>query len=267
MSKIAHLKYDNCGAGNRIFQYCHGRIWCEDNGYLFSHDGISELDIPENKIGSGLNIYKSQSILQDFHLYEDNLERIKSWECFEDIKNNDVNDSDLVIHLRAGNRFLNRNAKHSATANELKNVLDTISFERLHIVTNLKKYTEWSLEDILTEIENLKQNGGSGEPPETYQNPNYAFLKPKEALHITNSFIEVLNSYNPIWASGSIKEDFNYLRKFKKILFPRSTLSWWAAVTGVADEVYVYGPWAPHKAMTSGWLGQTNYKGWKSWGK
>ena len=177
----------------------------------------------------------------------------------------DINENDLVIHLRAGNRLLGKNAKYSATADELGKVLDGIDFERLHIVTNLKKCTEWSLNDILEEIENLKKNGGSGEPPKTYQNPDYPFLEPEESLEITNSFINILNDYDSIWVNGSIKEDFNYLRKFKKILFPRSTFSWWATATGVADKVYVYGPWAPQKPQLL--LGETNYKGWKSWGK
>jgi hypothetical protein len=265
MNKIAHLKYDNCGAGNRLLQYIYARIWCEDNGYELSHDGIIELDIPKNKIGFGLDIHRPQSFLQNYHLYENHLDRIRTWECFNSIDDKDIDDSDLVIHLRAGNRLLGRNAKYSATAKELKCTLDGIDFQRIHIVTNLKKYTEWSLNDIFEEIENLKQNGGSGEPPETYQDPNYPFLDPEESLDITNSFISMLNEYNSIWVGQSIKEDFNYLRKFRKILFPRSTLSWCAAATGVANEVYVYGPWAPHKAKTQGSFGETNYKGWKSW--
>lgn len=81
----------------------------------------------------------------------------------------------------------------------------------------------------------------------------------------TNSFIDLFKKYDTIWTSSLLKDDFNYLRKFRKILFPRSTFSWWAAVTGVANEVYVYGPWAPHKSKTDGWLGETNYEGWKSW--
>ena len=50
MTKIAHLKYDVCGVGNRIFQYAYARLWCEDNGYELSHTGIPELEISANEI-------------------------------------------------------------------------------------------------------------------------------------------------------------------------------------------------------------------------
>lgn len=268
MKRVAYLKYVNSGVGNRLFQYVYTRLHCENNNYIFLQQGIPELDI-ESTMDSNLKIDivmdNPQGFLQNPKLYENDLQRIKNWDCFEDIKPLDINENDLVIHLRAGNRMLNRNAKYSAMADVLGGFLNRIDFEQLHIVTNLKKHTEWCLDDILEEIENLKKNGGSGEPPETYQNPNYAFLEPEESLQVTNSFIRVLNNYNPIWVSGSIKEDFNYLRKFRKILFPRSTLSWWAAATGVANEVYVYGPWMPNKPHLL--LGKTNYRGWQPWGE
>ena len=263
MTKVAHLKYDVCGVGNRVFQYVYARLWCEDNGYELSHTGVPELEIPANEIKSkGLSIYKPQRFLQDYNLYRDHLERIKSWDCFQPVEN--VNENDLVIHLRAGNRFLAKNANHTASADELGKVIDSIEFDKLHVVTNLSKYDTWTIDDINDAINKLKTQGGDGEPAKKYKE-EYPFLEPEHALEYTNSFIDLFKKYDTMWFSNSIKEDFNYLRKFKKILFPRSTFSWWAAASGVAEEVYVYGPWAPHKAKTDGWLGETNYKGWKSW--
>ena len=262
MSKVASFNYDKCGVGNRVFQYVYARLFCEDNGYTLSHTGIPELDIPANDLGGGDDIYKPQRFLQDYNLYRDHLERIKSWECFDPV--DEVNENDLVIHLRAGNRFLAKNANYTASAEELGKAIDSIEFDKLHVVTNLSKYDEWTLEDINNAINKLKTQGGDGESSKKYKE-EYPFLTPEDALKYTNSFIDLFGRYDTIWSSNSIKDDFNYLRKFRKILFPRSTFSWWAASTGVANEVYVYGPWAPHKARTDGWLGETNYKGWKSW--
>ena len=265
MTKIASLQYDVCGVGNRIFQYVYSRLWCEDNGYELSHKGIPELNISGNDLGDGdYIIEKGQRFLQDYNLYSDHVDRIKSWECFDTVDTPDVNENDLVIHLRAGNRFVGKNALYSPMSENYRETLDKIDFDNLHIVTNLKKYDEWNEQDILELIDDLKEKGGDGEPAEIYEK-KYPFLSVNQALEFTNDHINFFNKFNPKWISGSVLEDFNYLRKFKKVLFPRSTFSWWSAVTGVAEEVYVYGPWAPHKAMTNGWLGETNYKGWKSW--
>ena len=263
MSKIASFKYDKCGVGNRVFQYVYARLFCEQNGYELSHSGIPELEIPANELEKPeINLYKPQRFLQDYNLYRDHLDTIKSWECFEKV--DDVNENDLVIHLRAGNRFLAKNANYTASAEELGKAIDSIEFDKLHIVTNLKKHDRWTIEDITNAIDYLKEHGGDGEPAKKYRE-EYPFLHPEDAFYYTNSFIDLFDKYDIIWASDSIKNDFNYLRKFRKILFPRSTFSWWAAATGVANEVYVYEPWAPHKARTDGWLGETNYEGWNSW--
>jgi hypothetical protein len=263
MSKIASFNYDKCGVGNRVFQYAYARLFCEKNGHELSHSGIPELEIPANELGKAeINLYRPQRFLQDYNLYRDHLDSIKSWECFDPV--DCVNENDLVIHLRAGNRFLAKNANHTSTAEELGKAIESIEFDKLHVVTNLSKYDEWTLEDINDAINRLKTKGGDGESAKKYRE-EYPFLNPEDALKYTNSFIDLFKKYDTIWTSSLLKDDFNYLRKFRKILFPRSTFSWWAAVTGVANEVYVYGPWAPHKSKTDGWLGETNYEGWKSW--
>ncbi len=262
-----HLRYDKTGgAGNKLFQYVHARLLCDINGYDFSHTEIEGL-IPANDkrdLGRVKDLYEPQRVLQDYNLFSDHLNEIKSWECFDEIE--DVNEDDLVIHLRAGNRLLNKNALYSATADVWEDALSKIKFNKLHVVTNLKKHDRWTASDIQDAMDYLRENGGDGEPPEVYKRNDYPFLSVDHSLEYTNSFIDLFNKYDVEWFSGSIREDFNYMRKFKKILFPRSTFSWWAAVTGVSDEVYVYGPWAPHKTKSKGSLGDTNYKGWKSWG-
>jgi|TARA_Y100001963_G_C6746554_1_gene431906 hypothetical protein len=255
------------GVGNNLFNYSWARIHSENMGFKLKHSGISDLNIlPTNEDKEcSINLTKSQNFLQDFNLYKNHIEQIKSWDIWNPIT--DVNSKDLVIHLRAGNRFVARNAKYSPTANDFEKIFKDIDFDRLHIVTNMKKTTKWNLDDIKELKKKLKLKGGDGVTAEMYQRKDYPFLTDEEALDYTNSQIECFNNYDPIWINGNVYDDFNYLRSFKKILFPRSTLSWWAAITGVANEVYVYGPWAPHKKMTSGWLGNTDYKGWTSWGK
>lgn len=45
------------------------------------------------------------------------------------------------------------------------------------------------------------------------------------------------NSFNPVIVSNTLIEDFNFLRKFKKIILSNSTFSWWAAFLGCSQEV------------------------------
>jgi len=262
--KTAYVDYENAGVGNRLFQYVYARLWCEENGHTLLQKGIPEIEIePSEKQHEGVNLYMSQKILQDYTLYNNHLEKIKQWECFKEIKDSQTNSKDLVIHLRAGNDFLSKNAKSIPQAKDWKEGIDKIQFEKLHIVTNLKKHTKWTLEDVENTKQGYIQNGGDGEPSSTY-NDNYPFVSSEESLHIINSFIELFDEYDVVWSCGKEVDDFNYMRSFKKIMFPRSTFSWWAAATGVADEVYVYGPWSPIKTELN--LGRTNYDGWNSWG-
>ena len=144
-----HLRYDKTGgAGNKLFQYVHARLLCDINGYDFSHTEIEGL-IPANDkrdLGRVKDLYEPQRVLQDYNLFSDHLNEIKSWECFDEIE--DVNEDDLVIHLRAGNRLLNKNALYSATADVWEDALSKIKFNKLHVVTNLKKHDRWTASDI-----------------------------------------------------------------------------------------------------------------------
>ena len=265
--RTAYLDYETAGVGNRLFQYVDARLWCEENNHVLLQQGIPEIEIEssvgEQEFKGGVNLYKSQKILQDYNLYRDHITKIKQWECFKEIQDSQINSKDLVIHLRGGNDFLSKNALHIPHANDWKSAIDKVQFEKLHVVTNLKKHTRWTRKDI----ENLKQgyieNGGDGEPSSTY-NDNYPFVSSDVSLTIINSFIDLFEQYDVVWSCGKEIDDFNYMRSFRKIMFPRSTFSWWAAVTGVADEVYVYGSWSPVKTELN--LGQTNYDGWNSWG-
>ena len=196
MSKFAHFKYDRCGVGNRLFQYVHAKLSCQaSGGYKLIQTGIPELNIPSSGLEEAVSvvcdedtkstcIWKPQSILQNHSIYKDFLGEIKTWDCFDTI--DETNEDDLVIHLRAGNRFLSKNALFSATADVLENALSKIDFKKLHIVTNLKKNTQWTIEDINDHMEYLKTNGGDGEPAEVYQK-TYPFLPPEISLKYTNS--------------------------------------------------------------------------------
>ena len=80
-----------------------------------------------------------------------------------------------------------------------------------------------------------------------------------------NSFVDGLNSYNPIVEKRTISEDFNFIRSFKNILFQHGTLGWWAAALSDAEKVGVYGPWRPWKGATNKNLSQIPLNNWFKW--
>jgi hypothetical protein len=52
-------------------------------------------------------------------------------------------------------------------------------------------------------------------------------------------YISKFNSLNPMFISYSMLDDFNFMRKAKKILVSASTFSWLAAFLGNANEIHI----------------------------
>ncbi len=86
-----------------------------------------------------------------------------------------------------------------------------------------------------------------------------------------NGILEVLNSYNPVWVSKTIKEDFDFICQFDRIILSPSTFSWWSGVLSNSKEVYSYKHWKNKLYLKIGRkdklknLGETNYDGWIIW--
>ena len=106
------------GFGNNLFQYCYARLLAENNDMELHHKGIPEFNIPPSApaINSKLRTYvitddtATQGLehrltnnnvvvngyFEDYRLYQNDLDRIRSW--FPTIPQ--TNHTDLILHLR-----------------------------------------------------------------------------------------------------------------------------------------------------------------------
>jgi hypothetical protein len=264
------------GVGNKIFQYVYGRLLAEHYDLNFSSTGLDVLDIPATKFGLNKkyktifipleerNWHKYFSINsrcnfivetypEDFTLYKPHMNRIRSW--FNDVPK--TNNDDLVFHLRLGDRLLHKNDHQpcmKVLAEEYIDAIERFDFDRLHIVTDMNVWKKVTPEEIQ-----------KMEFPMKF--PKKWRVEPSVAASYFNSLVEAFNELDPIVRTGhTIKDDFNFMRSFDKILLQRGTLSWWAAALSHASKVGVFGPWSPVSGENNRNLGQTDFEGWFHWG-
>jgi hypothetical protein len=264
------------GVGNNIFQYVYARLLAEHYDLNLSCDGLDALDIRETKFGLNKK-YKTilipeeeknwhkyfslkspcnfvvETYPEDFTLYKPHMDRIRSW--FNDVPK--TNNDDLVFHLRLGDRLLHKNDHHPCmkiTPEEYIKAIELFDFDRLYIVTDMQVWKKVTPEEI-------KKMKFHVDFPEKWH------VEPSIAASYFNSLVEALNELDPIVRIGhSVKDDFNFMRSFDKILLRAGTLSWWAAALSHASKVGVFGPWSPISGEKNRNLGQTDFDGWFQWG-
>lgn len=267
------------GAGNNIFQYVFGRLLAEHHDMNLSAGSIDALEnepsyYPLDKklktitIGNddeyNLNIFFSEkktecnfiikTYAEDYTIYKPHIKKIKSW--FNIIPT--TNTEDLVFHLRLGDRLVLASTYDPSMLVSPKEYCEAIekfsSFSKLHIVTDIPFWRPITTEDVI----NMRFH---------YKVPDKKRINPEFSVQYFNSLYFELSKLNPIVRIGySIKEDFDYIRSFDKILFQHGTLAWWAATLSNASEVGVYGPWRPVKGDKNKNLGETDFPGWFKWG-
>lgn len=281
----------NYGCGNILFQFFYARLLSEKFNIKFFHPYIPLLDIKSNMHLLIKNKYKTVDIL-DFSIQK--LDKTKNYKVYyfryqEDykfwkphlefvrtiykncIQIKERNNEDLVLHLRAGNDWINSNFYSIPDAKSFQNLLEKIKFKKLYIVTNCKKYENWTMQDLLDLQEKFKKEGGDGDHKSKYIASNYPWRINDEVLDKINGILSVLNKYDPVWVSGSVNEDFKFMCKFDKIVLSPSTFSWWAGVLGCGKEIYAYKTWKNKGYIKINYrskcknLGETNYNGWHSW--
>lgn len=72
-----------------------------------------------------------------------------------------------------------------------------------------------------------------------------------DRLHIVadvadEKYLEAFRRYNPVIVSLGPKVDWEYLRKFDRIVTANSTFSWWAAYFSAASRIYTFKRWVTH---------------------
>jgi len=290
------------GFGNNLFQYTYGRLLAEKNDFDFHAPGITELNIPatsntkillgpygermalpQEHLSGPQHIisdaaahealtrsleratYTVRGYFEDYELYAPYVEKIRSW--FPPVEKN--NTTDLVLHLRLQNRLVQKNhhRNHISAEGYLRGI-EKFDFDRLHIITDSKKWDFYDIDDI-KEIQEKVRNG-----PGTHAE----WVTTERSINYMNSLVEKLAVHDPIVhcatsgtmpKSGALAanfiDDFNFIRSFDKIMLFNSTFSWWAALLSEATCVGTYGPWKATKKKKKN-LGQTNFPGWFSWG-
>ena len=284
----AHVKF-TIGFGNNIFQYCFARLLAEKNNLVLTHTGIPEFNIPEHQpppprletVFIGEDNYKEalqadlskfnlviQGYFEDYEIFAPHLNEIRSW--FPTVEK--TNTKDLILHLRLQNRLVQvSNHKNHILADAYKKGIEKFEFDKLHIITDAKKWSEYNSNDI-EEIQEEILNGPN--PPS-----NSPWVSTEQSLYYINNLINGFSDLNPIVhcngadvipGSGGLRsghmDDFNFIRSFNNIMIFNSTFSWWAAVLSNASNVGTWGPWKPNKGARSKNLGKTNYPGWFTWG-
>lgn len=285
----AHLQL-TIGFGNNLFQYCFARLLAEKNNLILVHRAIPEFDIPQSKHQADVSLqtvyigehnYKQaletdlskynlviNGYFEDYEIFTPYLETIRSW--FPRVQK--TNNNDLILHLRLQNRLVQvSHHKNHVLADAYLRGIEKFDFDRLHIITDAKKWSAYSREDIEEIQEEIKVGPN---PPS-----NSPWVSVDQSLYYINTLISGFEDINPIVhcngapvipGSGGLRsghmDDFNFIRGFDKIMIFNSTFSWWAALLSEASQVGTWGPWKPNKGARSKNLGKTNYPGWFTWG-
>jgi hypothetical protein len=278
------------GFGNNLFQYAYGRIFAEKNGLRLSHRAIPELGIPAQShfvdrnlpffhindsnynqcLHSDINLEQNFVIngyFEDYKIIKPYLNSIRTWYTPSEI----TNKKDVILHLRLQNRLIQESHhKNHITASSIKEVLNKINYEKLHIVTDAEKWQPYSSSDI-EKIQDQIKIGPNRTAP---------WVSTGQSLEYMNHLIEELSPLSPIihcngadmmggtgGLRGSFIDDFNLLRSFDKVIVHNSTFSWWAATLSGASQVAIFNPWKIAKAPSLRRnLGETDFDGWFSWG-
>jgi len=281
VAKLVTVQLTN-GFGNNIFQYTAARQLAEHLGCSVvavpptaDYYAIADLDRMGMSIGNPTQYRSAPATYQvtennylktfdnppsndhihlvgyfeDYRFYINNIETIRSW--FPQPKPRE--DNALVLHMRTGDRLFMKNEFYSKP--RVENYVEAIKqfeFDEFHIVTDMPDWRPVTS----TELEAIKFH---------LHTPTEKRVPIEESVTYFNELVEGLAQFNPHVVPRTVGEDFNFIRKFKNILFEHGTLSWWAAVLSDAKKVGVYGPWRPWKGASNKNLSQIPLKGWFKW--
>tara|TARA_A100000172_G_scaffold16038_2_gene8573 strand:- start:3319 stop:4149 length:831 start_codon:yes stop_codon:yes gene_type:complete len=186
---------------------------------------------------------------EDYRFFLSHRDKIKTW--YPSVEKRENND--LVLHMRTGDRLFMKNEFYlKPKASDYVNAIDKFHFDQLYIVTDMptwKHMTEQELSDIAFHTSVSKDKS----------------VPISESVEYFNSFVLAFEKYRPIVQSGTIDEDFNFIRSFDNILFEHGTLSWWASFLSDASKIGVYGPWRPWKGTSNKNLSKVPLEQWFKW--
>jgi len=195
--------------------------------------------------------YELRGYFEDFTLYENELNKIRSW-FFRPEKRPS---NEAVLHLRLGDRLFiptTYDSKAFLNFDKYSKALDNLNFDTLHIVSDLPEWKNYSGDELLQLEYHTHLNQGAEQ------------IKDKAADYVNNLVSQFSERYNIEFHHKGLARDFEFIRNFDKIIFGYSTFAWWAAVLSEASQIGVFEPWRPWKSNNKN-LGKTNYPGWFGW--
>ena len=164
--------------------------------------------------------------LENPHSYTNYLEQIKSW--FPKVEKS--NTDDLVVHLRLGDNGPNIHTPFDWYKKAIED--NEITFDKLYLITD----------------------GSDSEDAKSFK--SYYNAEIPSSVNV---------STNQDWKKYMSETifDFNFIRRFDKILFSNSTFSWWASLLSDATQVWFNKEWQPNHYNGMIRLGETDYPNWK----
>lgn len=286
-NNVVSVDFSN-GFGNNLFQYIYARLIADTHGSKLSvslkdkntknefaklgirlkqyacpgaikiSDKKASLKFIEKRFNA--SNFKLHGYFENYNLYENHFDKIKTW--FPKIDK--INDSDLVFHLRLGDRLFyheTHNPNFRIDASKYLNAIKQFNFDKLHIVTDMQDWKRLSQEDL----EQMKFHRG-GRGGKDIIGSSIGIDSIKVALEYFNSIYDALCQFDPIVrCNHSVAEDFSYIRSFDKILFQHGTMGWWASMLSEASRVSVYEHWRPQKGKKNKNLSQVNLSTWNHW--
>jgi len=243
MADCVNIQWKN-GFGNQLFQYSYGRILSEQMGCSLTYSGtvdrwegtslvdigfITEDDIinyTDENIKVNIDYNTEQAVeLENPQNYKPYLDEIRSW--FPEVEI--TNTKDLLVHVRVGDNGPNIYTPFEWYKKAIED--NNIEFDKMYIVTdtpNDRSIKEFKL------------------------NYNVEFIS-----HETITTLDDRRKYK-----NKILEDFNFMRKFDKVLFSNSTYPWWSSLLSNPSKVWFNKEWQPNHYNGMIKLGETDYDNW-----
>lgn len=210
---MVEVIYDG-NLGNKLFQYCFGRILAEKLGYkLFAKpiEGFpgtyKEVNGQVHPAGLALTLRGQKPDLtfvndttvkyhilltgyfQRYEYYEHYAQGIKTWLAIEDNISSDVGVNDVVLGIRRGNDYIPR---HGLPISYYEDALSSMQYDRVFICTN---------------------------------EPSDPFVR-----HLQKKYSAKVRSPRAL-------DNLIFIKKFKKIVISNSTFLWWAVFLSDAQEI------------------------------
>ena len=241
MTNCVNIEWKN-GFGNQLFQYSYGRILSEQmecsltySGTIARWEGTSFVDIgfiteddilnyTDENIKVNIDYNREQAVeLENPDNYKPYLDEIRSWFPKS-------NTDDLVVHVLVGDNGLNIYTPFEWYKKAIED--NNIDFDKMYIVTDT--LNDRTIKEFIS------------------------YYGAKLISHETIITLDDRRKYK-----NEVLDDFNFIRKFDKVLFSNSTFPWWASLLSNPSKVWFNKEWQPNHYNGMIKLGETNYENWK----